>query len=255
MKSRFPLGLASILIIVVACPAFGINIPDVTFTTKQAGKVVFSHNFHITQKGIGNNCKACHEALFSMRKKNRHTMADMEQGKSCGACHNGTAAFGLQECTRCHKVRDVVIKVRETGPVIFRHSLHTVKGSCSDCHNKLFNAGPNKHVTMAQMEKGKSCGACHNGSTAFAVSDCTKCHPAKDVIEFPVRSISDARFSHKGHTGLYTCKKCHTRIYRPSSGNKTVTMAAMVKGASCGACHDGTTAFSASGNCDKCHKH
>jgi c(7)-type cytochrome triheme protein len=254
MKSRFPLGLAIVLILFVACSAFGINIPDVTFSTKQAGKVVFSHNFHITQKGISNNCKACHDALFDMKKKTRHTMAEMEQGKSCGACHNGTAAFGLPECTRCHKVRDVVIKVRETGPVTFRHSQHTVKGSCSDCHNKLFNTGPNKHVSMAQMEKGQSCGACHNGKAAFSVSECAKCHPVKDV-NFPVKSISDVRFSHTFHTGLYSCKKCHTRIYRLSGGEKAITMAAMVKGASCGACHDGKTAFSVSGNCDKCHKH
>lgn len=328
MKSRLLLGLAVTLFLFVACSAFGINIPDVTFTTKKAGKVVFSHNYHITQKGISNNCKTCHDTLFDMKKKIRHTMAEMEHGKSCGACHNGSAAFGLPECVRCHKVRDVVIKVRETGPVIFRHSLHTGKGSCSDCHDKLFNAGPNKRVTMAQMAngkscgachngtraggldkctlchpvkdvtfqvketgpitfsharhletvkcggchtklyavgpnkrvtmdqmaKGKSCGACHNGKSAFSVSECAKCHPVKD-INFPEKTIGDALFSHSFHTGIYSCKECHTRIYRPSSGNKAVTMAAMVKGASCGTCHDGKTAFTVSGNCDKCHKH
>ena len=30
---------------------------------------------------------------------------------------------------------------------------------------------------MKEMQKGKSCGACHNGKTAFSVKgDCTKCH-------------------------------------------------------------------------------
>jgi len=32
---------------------------------------------------------------------------------------------------------------------------------------------------MAEMEKGQSCGSCHNGQAAFGVkdkADCTKCH-------------------------------------------------------------------------------
>jgi c(7)-type cytochrome triheme protein len=30
---------------------------------------------------------------------------------------------------------------------------------------------------MKQMEKGKSCGACHDGKKAFSVKgDCAKCH-------------------------------------------------------------------------------
>ena len=32
---------------------------------------------------------------------------------------------------------------------------------------------------MGDMEKGKSCGACHNGKDAFSSSgDCDKCHRA-----------------------------------------------------------------------------
>ena len=32
-------------------------------------------------------------------------------------------------------------------------------------------------VTMAQMEKGKTCGACHNGKRSFAVTaNCDRCH-------------------------------------------------------------------------------
>jgi c(7)-type cytochrome triheme protein len=38
------------------------------------------------------------------------------------------------------------------------------------------NVAKSKHATMKQMEKGKSCGACHDGKRAFALDDCTKCH-------------------------------------------------------------------------------
>jgi c(7)-type cytochrome triheme protein len=30
-------------------------------------------------------------------------MKDMEAGKSCGACHNGTKAFAVKDCAKCHK--------------------------------------------------------------------------------------------------------------------------------------------------------
>ena len=37
--------------------------------------------------------------------------------------------------------------------------------------------GKDKGVTMAQMEKGKTCGACHNGRIAFRHNgNCDKCH-------------------------------------------------------------------------------
>lgn len=68
------------------------------------------------------------------------------------------------------------------GDVIFSHENH-VKGvglKCTSCHDKLFtNTAQHKKVTMAQMEKGKSCGACHNGKVAFSVKDkesCSNCH-------------------------------------------------------------------------------
>jgi c(7)-type cytochrome triheme protein len=31
------------------------------------------------------------------------TMKDMEAGKFCGACHNGTKAFAVKDCAKCHK--------------------------------------------------------------------------------------------------------------------------------------------------------
>ena len=30
------------------------------------------------------------------------TMDEMQAGDNCGSCHDGTTAFGVMECTRCH---------------------------------------------------------------------------------------------------------------------------------------------------------
>ena len=69
------------------------------------------------------------------------------------------------------------------GKVIFDGKVHADKGlQCADCHvkPKLFEMkkGSDKK-TMAAMNEGKFCGACHDGKKAFSVkapADCAKCH-------------------------------------------------------------------------------
>jgi c(7)-type cytochrome triheme protein len=69
-----------------------------------------------------------------------------------------------------------------SGKVSFSHEKHAGKNpKCTDCHTKLFKMtkGQRSAPKMADMEKGQSCGACHNGQASFSVkaqSDCAKCH-------------------------------------------------------------------------------
>lgn len=69
------------------------------------------------------------------------------------------------------------------GKVTFDGKLHADKGAkCADCHTKpkLFEMKQGKDkITMAAMNEGKFCGACHDGKKAFSVKtpgDCAKCH-------------------------------------------------------------------------------
>jgi c(7)-type cytochrome triheme protein len=216
-----------------------------------ADEARFSHNKHLEMY----KCGDCHNNLFIAGPDNkRRTMSEMEKGASCGACHDGNTGFSVKgECDKCHKSTiEVAFKVRETGVTWFSHKLHTGMFKCGDCHNAIFTAGAGaKRYRMADMEKGNSCGACHDGKTAFTVKEnCNRCHPTKE-IQF---KESGALFSHNFHTGMYGCNECHDRIFIPGQGNKRFTMPEMEKGLSCGACHDDKTAFTVSGNCDKCHK-
>lgn len=252
MKYRYSLfTLAAVLF--AFSYAYGINIKNVTFKTANFGKVIFNHNTHFDQEGIKNNCRTCHNAIFNLRKKASYTMADMGKGKSCGACHNGKRAFDIKDCAKCHQAGDVTLKVKETGPVTFGHSKHTAAYKCGICHPGLYQVGSHKTVSMALMEKGKSCGSCHTGKAAFAVSECQKCHPVKD-IDFTVKDAGNVKFSHELHTGMFKCSDCHVKLYLPSTGNKRKTMADMEAGQSCGACHDANSAFTVKENCEKCHK-
>jgi c(7)-type cytochrome triheme protein len=75
---------------------------DVVFQVKDAEKAVFSHEAHVVRGKLG--CKECHPRLYlDVAKSKRATMKQMEKGKSCGACHEGKRAFGLDACTKCHK--------------------------------------------------------------------------------------------------------------------------------------------------------
>ena len=148
-------------------------VDKVYLQTKTVGKVVFSHSVH------GTGCGACHPKLFEKKRSSSPvSMKAMERGKSCGACHNGKKAFSVTgNCTTCH-AGDILYKETDAGDVTFSHSFHTEAFGCDACHPDLFKAerGANK-ATMEEMEKGKSCGACHDGSTAFNVAEaCDSCH-------------------------------------------------------------------------------
>jgi len=237
----------------ISAVAQATDLRDVTYNTQNAGRVVFSHNSHIKSKEADHDCKVCHDSIFSMKKKSHYTMADMEKGKSCGACHEGSKAFALKECSRCHQVKEISYAVKSTGTTLFSHAKHLESTpDCAACHPRLFNAGKNKRFTMAEMDKGRSCGACHNGKQAFSVSKCAACHPVKDK-KYEVAGAGAVMFEHAVHMGHNKCDKCHNALYSHNAKSRLkVSMKAMEKGKSCGACHNGKKAFSVS-KCAACH--
>ena len=75
---------------------------------------------------------------------------------------------------------DITLKAGKAGDVLFSHALHVDSAGldCKECHTKLYlDTRKHKHVSMKELQKGKSCGACHDGKKAFSVKgDCAKCH-------------------------------------------------------------------------------
>ena len=250
MSCRSLLSMLAILTVGLS-GAYALDLKDITFNTASAGKVVFSHKTHLKKSAEGSKftCKSCHTT--GKQTTPHYTMAQMEKGESCGKCHNGKTAFPVSKCTACHKVKEITYQVKQTGPVHFSHNKHLETMQCTACHNRLYLAGPNKPVGMAQMKKGKSCGACHDGTKAFSINDCNKCHPTKEIV-YQVKETGPTRFSHQSHLKKYSCSACHTKLYSLGK-NKRVSMAAMEKGKSCGACHDAKTAFTVKENCETCH--
>jgi len=78
---------------------------DLTFTPKNAAPVLFSHEMHVSTKGL--KCTGCHYQVFQMAKGSyKMDMSKMTKGDFCGKCHNGQKAFDVKDsknCNRCHK--------------------------------------------------------------------------------------------------------------------------------------------------------
>ncbi len=102
-------------------PGESVHVYDDPAWAAQHGKVVFSHDEHRELFGQEKlDCQPCHMTqppLFPMRRKPDEprkavTMAEMAQGQSCGACHNGKTEMNgkvaasvadVKACGDCHK--------------------------------------------------------------------------------------------------------------------------------------------------------
>ncbi len=168
----------------------------------------------------------------------------------------------------------------------FPHSAHTEWADCRQCHGRIFRYQDTK-ITMGDIFQGRFCGECH-GKVAYPVTTgCERCHRSMTLP--PDRAQPDllgtitmrrvtadsavarsdtignaagvvtttlpvARFPHWVHRIRYRCKVCHMDLFEPKAGANAVLMQDIADGKSCGACHDGNTAFrSGFTDCIRCH--
>ncbi|MDT8422772.1 MAG: cytochrome c3 family protein [Desulfuromonadales bacterium] len=85
---------------------------------------------------------------------------------------------------------------------------------------------------------------------AFAV-------PAGRQLEFTKSAMGKVTFDGKLHNAVAKgCTECHNKDTFPKmkQGTVEIKMGAIYAGKLCGICHNGERAFSAKGNCTKCHK-
>lgn len=106
-RALWRLGSALLLAGVVAGAALAVE-GDIVFK-RQGGEpeasgtpeAFFPHWIH----RIRYKCYACHPNPFEMKAgANRISMDTIQEGKSCGVCHNGRIAWGVtfETCNRCH---------------------------------------------------------------------------------------------------------------------------------------------------------
>ncbi|MDA8387069.1 MAG: cytochrome c3 family protein [Nitrospiraceae bacterium] len=104
----------SVVILLICCFLFvagtALAVPrGMTLTWKGGGmgQVTFSGTVHAK---AGLQCSACHPSIFLFMPAAtgvKITMKEINAGKYCGACHNGSKAFSAQDpnnCAKCHKM-------------------------------------------------------------------------------------------------------------------------------------------------------
>ena len=97
----------AILLVVSGPGSVPMRFPDVVYDkSKDApGPVRFDHKTHAER--VENKCVSCHTGIFRILHPTRRTThAAMEAGRSCGACHDGKRAFGVQDAERCETCHD-----------------------------------------------------------------------------------------------------------------------------------------------------
>jgi c(7)-type cytochrome triheme protein len=155
---------------------------------------------------------------------------------------------------------------------LFNHTFHVEQAgySCSDCHNAIFQQARGAAKEAGELNKiafsqGKSCGFCHDGTTAFAVAEensCSRCHredvkiPDVMIFEHPVHPVY---YDHSLHLHLgFACIDCHDSLFQMKGGTAEqqpdFKMESVLQEKYCGSCHNGATAFALDSRCVLCHR-
>ena len=105
MSGGFRGRLALAAALLVSSVAVAASFPAVLRIPRRDPKVpypppaLFSHRAH---ESFG--CYACHPSIFPQQALVGFTHQEMSEGKFCGRCHDGRAAFAIAgaACARCH---------------------------------------------------------------------------------------------------------------------------------------------------------
>jgi c(7)-type cytochrome triheme protein len=192
--------------------------PDLVFDriTDSPGKVVFSHTSHAAF--ADNKCLTCHPRPFSILHASLEAKHDeMNAGRSCGICHDGRRAFATSDGS-----------------------------SCESCH--AGQAAAPSPVPVASLA----------GPAAAPATGSPARRPAPRDVAFKTTpgSPGQVTFRHATHGRTEGgCARCHPRPFARKAGATVLVKEAMLKGETCGACHDGKQAFAVDDvdACGRCH--
>jgi len=97
-----------VLLIACLCPYSALAViggGDVTFKPAGTEPVVFSHDYHMKNRGI--KCSACHFKTFASAEGEYQIRKEkLNKRDFCQHCHNGMKSFDVKStgnCMRCHK--------------------------------------------------------------------------------------------------------------------------------------------------------
>ena len=200
-------------------------------------------------------CLLCHK-----RDDNSPTMR-FSGHTPCSGCHVQQFADNKSPiCSICHTETGLKSfpRLRSFG-VRFTHSVHTRQANCAVCHK------PTRQGVAFSVPSGRTghttCFQCHTPNREIAgrnIGNCSICHqPGRPPGNQESSRAFALNFKHSEHcpTRRLNCASCHS-----PSGQKITSPAPAMhfapRGKSCGACHNGESAFGTDkfANCKRCHE-
>lgn len=267
-----------------APPGGELRLPaDIVFdrTVGPDGAVVFRHTTH--HAFAGEHCTVCHPEPFRMLQPARKTgHAEMDEGRSCGICHDGQHAFSTKDqgsCASCHEAwrgGPAGSKASGSGPTgvpacEWTHSADPAP-TAARAPRETLGAAP---TTDARPRETQS------AAPATAVREDPRTHPLRArpaaVGSNPPASAASARvpesvgrspqrmqapaprdvpllvsggspgpvvFRHRTHAGgELRCTDCHPDEFAMKAGTTAISGPSEFHERKCGSCHNGKTAF------------
>ncbi|VAX10770.1 hypothetical protein MNBD_GAMMA26-2034 [hydrothermal vent metagenome] len=213
--------------------------------------VIYPHWVH----RIWYECSVCHQELFVMKRwRNEISHEKITAGKQCGACHDGTIAFGADEkdnCERCHLAGKPEAKKLHNADHLDHENISKVAARVgAEWHaDKL----PDGRMPVDKYGFIDWLALKRDGifQPLESLNGDYKPEPLDDQILFISKSkLANVLFSHDIHSSWIRCNSCHPAVFEETLTNK-IKMVRMSKGENCGYCH-GKVSFTFA-DCKRCH--
>ncbi len=215
---------------------------DLATSSSKLFSVTFSHAAHTQWLSCGN----CHPRIFPLKRGEKPvvaTMAKIQSGQLCGACH-GRVAFGIErECGRCHTQiptgadwrppKESRKPIEHAGTWDEAAKLLPITGGAPDWSKALGDG-------VIAPRPGLDPNA---GDEPELPLDVERSPAGGDMFK--------VIFPHQPHTALLKCDSCHPAIFQMARGTTPMNMGLIYAGQTCGVCH-GKVAFPATA-CGRCH--
>ncbi|MBI3753718.1 MAG: hypothetical protein HY266_06730 [Deltaproteobacteria bacterium] len=203
-------------------------------------------------------CKVCHEDIFIMKRgANEISQVKIQEGKQCGACHNGKISFNAGEeknCERCHLLGRPESKPLMDLSYYSRDRFKEIASRVGAEWNPENLPGGKLPVdklgfiNWVELDKSKAFSPLHSLN---AGPDPEGIRETTILFETTSTFLNNVLFSHKTHSTWVKCSLCHPNVFKPEVGANKVRMIEMKDGKGCGLCH-GRVAFSYA-DCLRCH--
>jgi len=214
-------------------------------------------------------CKVCHESLVIMKRgTNALTHAELDSGKLCGSCHNGTMSFNTTDkdnCSRCHMFgtpeAEGLIDLSYYDEEKFTATAAKLGGKwhgdkMPDGKFPLSKLGYINWVELDELDAFEPLSSLGDDVPTEGVRETQILFAMPEKYAF---MLDNVLWSHKIHSTWINCSICHEstpqreQIFTKTAGETRVSMIEIKEGKSCGTCHD-RVSFHVS-DCKRCHNY